>query len=228
MAILAKNTSAPRELIPAGNYVARCYSMIEIGTVTETIQGQSKQLHKVRIGWEFPNDQKVYSQEKGEQPMTFSEEYTLSMNEKANLRKMLASWRGKDFTQDEAKAFDITSLIGKPCMMNIIHRPKATDPSIIYANIGSVSNIPKGLQVPPQINPTFILSYDDFSIEKFNSLPDFIKDKMKLSVEFQAVSKILTNLAAKDAIPAPTRTATGDVVKSQQPVTVGDEDDLPF
>ena len=112
MAIIATTNSQPRELIPAGNYVARCYQMVQIGTVNEIINGEQKQLQKVRIGWEFPNDQKVFSEEKGLQPIVFNEEYTLSMGEKANLRKMLASWRGKDFSVDEAKSFDITVLLG--------------------------------------------------------------------------------------------------------------------
>ena len=53
MAIIAKNTGSARELIPAGTYAARCYQMIEIGTVQETILGTEKILTKVRIGWEL-------------------------------------------------------------------------------------------------------------------------------------------------------------------------------
>lgn len=188
MSIIATNNSTPRELIPAGNYVARCYQMIQIGTVNEVINGETKLLQKVRIGWEFPNDTKVFSEEKGEQPIAVSEEYTLSMGDKANLRKMLESWRGKGFSADEAKAFDITALIGKSCMVNIIHVASKKDATRIYSKIGSVSSMPKGMLVPPQVNKTFVLSYDDFSMEKFNSLPDFIKDKMKTSLEFTAMN----------------------------------------
>jgi hypothetical protein len=41
--------------------------------------------------------------------------------------------------------------------------------------------------LPDQINPTFVLSYDDFDFDKFETLPDFIKDKMKGSLEFAAL-----------------------------------------
>ena len=114
MAILATTTATQRELIPAGNYLARCYQMIEIGTVREIILGEEKVLKKVRIGWELPTEKRVFNEEKGEQPFVISKEFTLSMHEKSSLRGMLKSWRGKDFTEDEAKAFDITNLIGKP------------------------------------------------------------------------------------------------------------------
>lgn len=188
MSIIATNNSVPRELIPSGNYVARCYKMIQIGTVEEIINGEKKQLHKVRIGWEFPNDQKVFSEEKGPQPIVYDEEYTLSMGDKANLRKMLESWRGKGFSVEEAKAFDITKLIGVTCMVNIIHVQGKRDPSKTYSKIGSVSSVPKGFTIPAQINPTFVLSYDNFDHAKFDSLPDFIKDKMKTSVEYKALT----------------------------------------
>jgi len=189
MAINATNKGTKRELIPSGNYVARCYSMIEIGTVKESFQGEEKTLHKVRIGWELPTELKVFKEENGEQPYVISKEYTLSMNEKASLRKMLASWRGKDFTESEAKSFDITKLIGVACMLNIIEKPGTKDPSSVYNEIASVSPMIKGMQCPQQVNPTFELSYDKFDFDMFESLPDFIKDKMKTSEEFRKVQQ---------------------------------------
>lgn len=187
MAINATNNGTKRELIPAGNYIARCYQMIEIGTVNEIIMGTPKQLTKVRIGWELPTEKRVFDEAKGEQPLVISKEYTLSLNEKSNLRKMLASWRGKDFTEDEAKCFDITVLVGIPCMLNIIHKPKKTDATQIFEEIGSISAMPKGVRPPEAINKNFVLSYDNFDEEKFNSLPDFIKQKMQGSLEYTAL-----------------------------------------
>lgn len=187
--ILASNTTTKRELIPAGNYVARCYQMIHIGTVMENFMGEGKLLNKVRIGWELPTELHVFNEEKGEQPRVISKEYTLSLNEKANLRKILASWRGKDFTDAEAKAFDITVLVSKPCMLNIIHKHGVQDPTKIYEEIGSISPLPKGFTCPAQINLSFILDYDNFNEDMYNSLPDFIKDKMKNSLEFAKLNE---------------------------------------
>ncbi len=189
MPIYAENNATRRELIPAGNYFARCYQMIHIGTVTEFILGEQKQLNKVRIGWELPTETRVFKQENGEQPYVISKEFTLSMNEKSNLRKILASWRGKDFNDEEAKSFDITKLIGAACMLNIIHKPSKKDASIIYEEIGSVSPLPKGVKCPLQVNETFLLDYDNFDQDKFNSLPDFIKLKMQGSLQYKAMSE---------------------------------------
>lgn len=189
MPINATSSGAPRELIPAGNYIARCYQMIEIGTVTESFQGESKTMKKVRIGWELPTETRVFNEEKGEQPFVISQEYTLSMNEKANLRKMLASWRGKDFTEEEAKSFDITKLLGVPCMLNVIHRPGKTDITKMYQSISSVSAMPKGMKAPDQVNPFLLLAYDNFDQDVFDKLPEFIKAKMQTSLEYASLKQ---------------------------------------
>ena len=183
MAINATTDTIQRDPIPAGNYQARCYSMIHIGTIEGEYMGEKKKQNKVNITFELPTELKVFKEDKGEQPCVISKEYTLSMYDKSSLRKDLAGWRGKDFTEDEAKCFDISVLIGKPCMLNIIH--KTSGKGNVYATIASISSIPKGLKVEKQINPPFELSYDKWDEEKFNSLPDFLKDKIKVSDEYK-------------------------------------------
>jgi hypothetical protein len=186
MAIYATNTATQRELIPAGMHVARCYQMIEIGTVTEIVLGNSVTHPKVRIGWELPEERRVFNEEKGEQPFVISKEFTLSMHEKATLRKILESWRGKGFSEDEAKGFDITKLLGVPCMLNIIHK-QGKDGTKTYEEITSVVPLPKSMKCPPQENTNFCLSYDRFDQTLFEKLPDFIKDKMKSSIEYTSM-----------------------------------------
>jgi len=186
MAIIATSkASTPRELIEPGNYAARCYKMIQIGTVEEVIQGEKKIMHKVRIGWELPLELKVFKEGEEAKPLVIDQEYTLSMSPKANLRRALTSWRGKDFTEEEAEAFDITRLLGVACMLNIIHKPSKKDPTNIYEEISSISTVPKGYQIPAQILPIQVLSFDNFNKELFESLPDFIKNKIKTSEEYK-------------------------------------------
>ena len=107
MAINATTNATQRELIPSGNYIARCYKMVEIGTVKTEWQGQEKELKKARFYWELPNEMRVFNPEKGEQPLSIDKEYTMSMGDKATLRKDLESWRGKAFTDVEATSFDV-------------------------------------------------------------------------------------------------------------------------
>lgn len=188
MAIIATSSGSTNfEPMATGNYVARCYSMVHMGTIEENIMGTLKKLNKVRITWELPTELKVFKEENGEQPLVISKEFTLSLHEKSNLRGFLKNWRGKDFTEEEARSFDIEKLIGAVCMLNITHKTKK-DGSSVYAEIGSISTIPKGLACPEQINESFIFTYDEFDEVKFNSLPDFMKNKMVTSEEYKAIS----------------------------------------
>tara|TARA_R110002126_G_scaffold142181_2_gene287745 strand:+ start:1626 stop:2243 length:618 start_codon:yes stop_codon:yes gene_type:complete len=187
MSIIATSSGSSQGFDPieAGSYAARCYSMVQLGTNEEIILGVTKELHKVRITWELPTEMKVFKEENGEQPMVISKEFTLSMHEKANLRQFLETWRGKSFTEDEAKSFDITALLGKPCLLSISH--KVAKNNNTYANISGVNLLPKGMECPPQINDTFELSFDNWDETKFASLPDFIKSKIVTSREYKAM-----------------------------------------
>lgn len=185
MPIIAENKGSDYALIPAGNHLARCYGMVEIGTIKEeTGIYAGKEQHKVRITWETPHECHDFG--KGLQPFSISKEFTLSMNEKATLRKMLESWRGKSFTEDEAKRFDITKLLGVACMINVIH--KTSSKGSTYADISSIATLPKGLECPELINERFELSFDNWNQIKFDSLPDFVKDKIKSSKEYKAMT----------------------------------------
>ena len=220
MAIIASTSGTfERELLPAGTYVARCYQMIHIGTVEEVILGEKKVMNKVRLTFELPHELRVFKEENGEQPMVLSREFTLSLHEKSGLRNFLKNWRGKDFSDQEASSFDVSKLIGVPCMLNVIH--KDSKKGITYAEIGNVSPLMKGMTCPAQINPSQELSYDSFNWDLFNTLPDFIKDKIRSSLEFSKLKH--------DDIQQPKQTTT-PMATSEAPVQVLNDiaDDLPF
>lgn len=206
MPIIAENSGTNHVPIPAGNHIARCVEMIHIGTVTEDASSiyAGKQVNKVRLTWETPDEQHDFG--KGSQPFMVSKEFTLSMNEKATLRKMLESWRGVAFSEEEAKRFDVTRLLGKACMLSIIHKTSRTGKT--YAEISSIAALPKGFDCPAQINPSKVLSYDSWDEALFQSLPDFLKNKIKSSAEYAAMMN-------------PT-------VTEAQSAAVENHDDLPF
>lgn len=206
--IEASSTSTDFKPVDAGTYVARCYSMVHIGTIETEYMGETKEQNKVRITWELPTELKVFKEEKGEQPQVVSKEFTLSMHEKSNLRKFLESWRGKGFTEEEAKKFDVTKLLGKSCMLSIIH--KTSKQGKIYAEISSISTLPKGMTCPDQINNSFEFTFTPYDVSKFESLPDWLKDKIKQSKEYRAMNE-------------PNHSETQPDV-----IDVNNNDDLPF
>jgi hypothetical protein len=107
--IASSNSTSSFKPVPSGMHLARCYRVIDFGTQTSTYQGKTNHLHKVLVGFEVHGedaDGKPIRTDDGK-PMIIAKQYTLSLNEKANLRADLASWRGRDFTPEEIRGFDL-------------------------------------------------------------------------------------------------------------------------
>lgn len=172
------------EPLEAGVYPARCYSMVHMGTIKESFNGEDKLLNKVRLTFELPTEMEVFKEENGPQPRVLSKEFTLSLSDKANLLAFLNSWRGKALTDEERKSFDITVLVGATCMLTISH--KTSKQGKTYAEISGIGKLMKGMVIPDQINPSVIFSVNSFDADTFDKFPDFLKEKIQSSVEFQA------------------------------------------
>ncbi len=178
--IATEGDTKPRQLPPAGTHVARCISVIDLGT--QDMPAYDKQLHKIRVTWELPDELAVFKEENGEQPFVVSKDYTLSLFKKATLRQELESWRGKAFTAEELQGFDIFTLLGVPCLVSIIH--KTTENGKTFANVTNVSKLPKGTVAPKQINKSVQYSIDDGENEVFWALPEWLQVKIGKSAEF--------------------------------------------
>jgi hypothetical protein len=145
MAILATKGEDNFKKVNPGTYVARCFSMIEIGTIPVEYKGQVKKQKKVMFTWELPDELEVFKEENGPEPFAVSKTYTLSLYDGSNLRHDLDSWRGVAFTDKEAESFDVTKLLGVPCLLSVIHKPGKVDPSKSYVEIASISGLGKSM-----------------------------------------------------------------------------------
>lgn len=172
----AKNEGAERIVISAGTHVARCYGVIDLGTQYSERFGNSSR--KVQIQWELPNE----LMDDG-RPLAISKRYTLSVNEKANLRKDLESWLGRGITAEEEKdGFALGGMLGAPCLLSIIH---AESNGKTYANIAAVMSVPKGTKVPEQFNPMVSYDVENGKDAVFEKLPEWIRTMIEQSKEFK-------------------------------------------
>ena len=172
----AKNEGAERIIIAAGTHVARCYGVIDLGTQYSERFGNSSR--KVQVQWELPNE----LMDDG-RPLAISKRYTLSVNEKANLRKDLESWLGRGITAEEEKdGFALGGMLGAPCLLSIIH---AESNGKTYANIAAVMSVPKGTKVPEQSNPTVSYDVENGKDAVFEKLPEWIRTMIQQSKEFK-------------------------------------------
>lgn len=169
---------------PTGTHVARCVKMIDIGTQRGEYQGQATSKRQVIIGFELPNELMTEGDAAGK-PFTVSRFYTASLSEKANLRKDLANWRGRDFTQQELLGFDAKNILDKTCMVSLTPNEKGK------VRITGIMALPKGTPVPQRVNPIVYLSLEpgEFDQAVFDSLSDGYKKLIKVSPEYEAITK---------------------------------------
>ena len=183
---IAKASGGDFTPVPAGVQHAVCYQVIDIGT--QPAFGNFPPRRKVKIVWELPNEKIMVKAKSGdgaiEMPRSISKDYTLSTDSKANLRKDLEAWRGKPFTPDEAAGFEVGKLIGANCQLLVVQKP-SKDGSKIYANVGAVMPLAKGMtRIAPE-NPTLVWDIPEEGTITFPAdMPEWIQNQIKNSEEY--------------------------------------------
>jgi hypothetical protein len=207
MPITAKeNAGKDFKKVPPGAHFAICNMVVDCG-LQEGFQ--KKPQHKVYLRWEVPDERVSYEKdgETIEGPCSIGRFYTLSLSEKANLRKDLENWRGKTFTGDELKGFDIENLLGKCCQIMVTHE---TDNGKTYANVTGVMGVSRDQRErtkaakPENVPISFSLEQPDQ--RKFDALPKWLQEKID------------QRMAPEETKPAPAAASKDDDF----------DDDIPF
>lgn len=180
MALIAKNSGTDFKLPPAGTHVGICYMLVDIGTHLPPPYGDKppKPTRQVVLGFELCHE----LMDDG-RPFAVSNFYTLSLHEKANLRKDLEAWRGRAFTDDELAGFDLKKVVGCPCLLSVVHEMKK---DTTRANIGGIMAMTKGSEPAKQVNPCVIFDIDEWDHNTFESLPEWLRNKILSSDEGKA------------------------------------------
>lgn len=161
-----------------GTYPAICYGLIDIGVqYNETYKNSSP---KVIIMWEIPGETITIEGEK--KPRVMSQIYTSSLNERAALRRDLALWRGRDFTEAELASFDLKTIVGVPCLLTVVQREYN---GRTYANIGGVTKMAKGMEKPKGTLEKVIFDLDTDPLGKIDELPEWIQERIKKSETYK-------------------------------------------
>ena len=144
--------SSTRKGFEAGIYDAVCYSVLDIGTQ----ENKFGKKHQIVLGWKFLE----FTYEDGN-PVSYHATYTLSMNEKARLREILAGWVLQGNKNPEA--FDFQNLLGLGC--KLILAPNSN------GNITAKSAMPMEVKDNQKIETEFF-SFEDYD---GGELPSFLK-----------------------------------------------------
>ena len=186
MAYNIKKPTSTKTLPPAGTHIARIFSIVHVGThKKEGKDGKPWEVAMARVSFEMPLETKVFKDGEPAKPIVITKKYTESLGEKANLRKLIEAVIGTSLIDEEAYAFDLHEIIGKPCIITVKHKVNPANKEE-YAYIDSVSSLMKGQECPPQVNPTYVFELNPFSEEKFMSLPEFIQKEIIDSPEYKS------------------------------------------
>ena len=125
-----------------GQFAAVCVDTINLGQRVEQFAGRPARIVD-KCALVFVTDSEGETKD-------ISIEFTVSMGEKANLRKFLETWRGKSYTPEQAKqGVPVHKLVGQPCLLSVEH--KASAKGRTYGKIASVAPLPKKMD-PPAVN----------------------------------------------------------------------------
>ena len=165
-----------RKPLEAGAYAAVCDMIVDLG-VQPSPGGQFAPKRTLMVRFQIPSE-RVEITKNGETkslPAVISRTLGLSLNEKATLRQLLQSWRGRAFTPEELKRFDLANILGKPAFINVTHSVKGDK---TYANLTSIMPLPKGMPAPTLEGEALVYSTDTPDAAVFDKLPEWVQDKI--------------------------------------------------
>lgn len=181
MAIIASDTGGSGDFspMPSGNHVAVCNMVVDLGKQRIVSQQYGESIkHQAYIRWETPDETIEWEDRDGNKqtgPRVIGKTYTVSLHENATLRAHLESWRSKAFTKEELDGFDISKLLGVPCMVNVTQVEK--NAGKIYANVAAVTPLPKSLrESPPKSSLGLVLH--DADNNSYDDLPEWLQKKL--------------------------------------------------
>lgn len=184
---------------PAGPHVARCIALVDLGTQQREYQGKVSHSRQVWMQWELPETM-IDEGEAAGKPYTVSAFFTASLSEKAKLRPFLEAWRGRAFTDEELDGFDLTAVLDKGCLLNVVTNEKGR------SVVGGIMPLPKGTKCPPRVNELLNFDLDAFDKDAFDLISEGLQKMIMKSPEYAEA----VGIGRQHAAPS------------------GDADDIPF
>lgn len=204
--IKSQPTGPQQEPIEAGSYPARVVQVLDLGTQEQRpYQGEEKPpAHEVMVTYEFLDE--FCKDESGDdlldKPRWLSETFPLRSLD-ADLAKSTKRYKALD--PDEKFGGDFTQLVDTPCTVVVVANPgKGKNADKVYNNIQGVSAMrPRDAQKAPElVNPPKVFVLDEPDLEVFQSLPQWLQDKIKGNLDFDG-SPLDEALNGAKAKPAP-------------------------
>jgi hypothetical protein len=160
--------------VDPGIHLGICYQVIALGNQ----EFRGKVNPKVWLGFELPD----VPMDDG-RPMTMGKEFSLYVGGKSKLGEALQNWRGKQFTEAELEAFEVTSVAGKICQLNVGYRETDKTKTEIKDILGLINAqkqlIKEGKINPNPVNRVVVYNPDDHDPSVWADVPKFLQTKIE-------------------------------------------------
>ncbi len=181
--LVAKGSDSKFKPHPEGQYIGVCVDVIDLGEKVQDFPGTVPYLAST-CAIVFRTGER--NEEVGEY-IDIAREFTVSMGDKANLRKFLEQWRGKPYDKaDIDKGVPLHKLEGQPGMLSISH--KVSGKNRTYANITACVGVPKQMQAGIGKYPDYVRA-------------DYWNDKRKAYADAAATFRAATDDQGPDEYP---------------------------
>ena len=150
-----------------------------------------------------------------QEPRVLGKTFNATKGKKSGLRKFIWAWEAKELSDDEYLDKDTNDYVGRPALLTVVLNETGE-----YSNIDGIAPLPMGIpvDVPQPLSKLIRFDTDDWNQAVFDALPDWAKERIKKSTQYQ-----------KEHLPAETgamQQATGQAV---QPSVAGNaRGGLPF
>lgn len=216
------NKGPQQEPIEVGTYPCRVVQVLDLGVqAQQPYQGEEKPpAHEIMITYEFLDE--FVKDEDGndveDKPRWLSETMPLR-NLDSDLAKSTKRYYAIDPNDDLDG--DFLGLVGLPCMVTVDNREgKGKHAGKVFTNVANVATMrPKeAAKAPELINPPKVFELENPDLEVFNSLPEWVQDKIKSNLHFGGS-------ALEDALAGGGKPAKKEATKKQVEPEPEDEED---
>ena len=180
-----------------------CCQLVDFGTTDKEWKGKIVgKVNKINIGFEFV-DIELEGENGDKYHPVWGVQETNSLKSKANLRGLLEGWRGRAFSEEELKSFDLNVLLGLSCALvigpNTNGNPKVT----------AISKCNAKLEGKRECNAFWIDEDWDRSVPEW--LPEWMKEKVNECDEARGLTGKVGTAQQDTDVPADTDEYESDI-----------------
>lgn len=160
---------------PAGGTAMVCTRIIDKGSVLNPKDQTSKR----KLVLVFESSKLMQEGEYKGQPFLLFANFNFSMYQNSHLCKFIEAWQGQRFIdQNDADAFDIASLLGKPMFASVVVNGD-------WTNVESPMPMPDGIPAPTIVGKSFVFSFQAPDVKAWEQITEGMQNKMKEVPEYK-------------------------------------------